>query len=525
MDKILSFVATKPWCGNLCALLLGGLLTLAFAPFEVFPFAVISLAGLLALWLNANRWRAFRLGWLFGVGLFSTGVYWIYISIHDIGNVPIAFSVLITAALIAFMALFPAYVGYFLSRFFPINTDLKIRFAFPAIWTLSEYLRCILFSGFPWLLVGYSQTYSPLKGMAPLFSVFGVTLAVAATSGLLVNAIIHYRRRQYFMAYLHLFAIAALWAASALLNLKVYTEPTGHPIKVSLVQGNIAQTIKWSPEHINLSLERYADMTESLWGNGNLIIWPEAAVPVPLQNAEDYVNKLDEKAQQSNSHLFIGIPIRSNDGEGYYNAIATLGDTHQVYLKRHLVPFGEYVPVPGMFARFFDFLQVPLADMMSGKAKQPLLTVGDVKILPAICYEITYPELMLSSDSKIGLLLTVTNDAWFGKSIAQAQHLQMAAMRAIEYQRPLLFASNDGITAIIGPDGVIQKAAPTHQAYVLQGEVQPRTGITPWMASGSNPILLFIFLLIFIASRSQRKARKKAAAQMIDVNEEGLKQT
>jgi apolipoprotein N-acyltransferase len=514
----------KTWRANLCALLLGGMLTLAFAPFEVFPFAVLSLAGLLGLWLNTDRWRAFRLGWLFGVGLFSTGVYWIYISVHDVGDVPVVFSLIITGALIAVMALYPAFVGYCLSRFFPSTTNLKLRYAFPALWTLGEYLRGSLFSGFPWLLVGYSQTYSPLKGWAPLFSVFGVSLLVAFTSGLLVNVILKLHRKQFYAAYINAFLIFLVWMAGAMFNLQVYTQAEGVPIKVSLVQGNIPQRMKWSPEHVHESLATYANMTESLWGKGKLIIWPEAAVPLPLQSAQGYIEALDTKAKQTGTDLFIGIPIQTPEGNGYYNAIATLGNSHQVYLKRQLVPFGEYVPVPGVFAKFFDFLHVPLASMMSGSTGHKPLMLGDVKILPAICYEIAYPELMRSSDSKIGLLLTVTNDAWFGESIAQAQHLQMAAMRAIEYQRPLLFVSNDGITAIISANGIIQQAAPTHQAYVLQGQVQPKTGMTPWMATGLNPLILFIIMMLFFARRSEHAARKMAQ-QSIIITEKGLPQS
>lgn len=524
MTNFLSFVTAKAWRVNLCAVLLGALLTLAFAPFEVFPFAVLSLAGLLALWINTDRWRAFRLGWLFGVGLFSTGTYWTYISIHDIGDVPAVFAALISGALIAGMALYPALVGYCLSRFFPTHTNMKLRYAFPVLWTLGEYLRSTFLSGFPWLLVGYSQTYSPLKGWAPLFSVFGVTFLVALTSGALVNAVLKFRESQFFGAYLNLMTITLIWIAGALLNLHAYTQPEGNPIKVGLVQGNIAQTIKWSPEHVNLSLDTYANLTEPLWGKNKLIIWPEAAVPLSLQSAEDYIQMLEEKAKQTGTTLFLGIPIQSSDGSGYYNAIATLGDSRQFYLKRHLVPFGEYVPVPGVFAKFFDFLHVPLASMMSGNPVQKPLILGDISILTSICYEIAYPELMRYNDKSIGILLTITNDAWFGKSIAQAQHLQMAAMRAIEFQRPLLFASNDGITAIIGPDGNIQKAAPTHQPYVLEGQVQPLVGLTPWMVTGLSPLMLFMLIMLFIATRAEKRAYK-LIKQSIETTQKGLTQT
>jgi len=523
MINFFSFVTAKPWRANLCAMALGAMLTLAFAPFQVFPLAILSLAGLLTLWLNTDRWRAFRLGWWFGIGLFTTGTYWTYISIHDIGDVPVAFSVIISGALIAFMATYPAFVGYCLNRFYPTNTDIKLRFVFPAIWTLSEWLRSNVLSGFPWLLVGYSQTVSPLKAWAPIFSVYGVTFVVALISGTLVNAFFKYRRSEYFQLYVNLMFIAAIWVASAYFAHRTYTQPEGQPIKVSLVQGNIPQTLKWSPEHVSLSLDTYAELTEPLWGKSKLIIWPEAAVPLSLQNAQNFIQMLDEKAKKSGANLYLGIPIQASDGEGYYNAIATLGDKHQAYFKRRLVPFGEFIPVPGIFSQFFDFLHVPLASMMSGKGQQDPFTLGKVEILPSICYEIAYAELMFTRNKNIGVLLTVTNDAWFGKSIAQAQHLQMGVMRALELQRPLLFASNDGITAIIDPDGTVQKAAPTHQAYVLQGQVQPMVGLTPWMMTGLDPLTMYMLFLLFLARRAEKKANKQQPP--IQTTEKGLPQT
>ncbi len=484
---------------NVLATLLGISLAFAFAPYEIFPLAFIAPAGLLALWLNASPLRAFRLGFLFGVGLFGAGIYWIFYSIHYMGDVPSWIAFIITAGLIAILALFPASVGYLLNRYFPITNDSKILCAFPAIWVIIEWIRSWIFTGFAWLFLGYSQTNSPLKGYAPILSVYGVSLAVVVTSALIVNSVIYFRRKNFQTFYFNLFAIIVIWLAGSLLNLIPWTNISGKALTINLVQGNIPQELKWSPDHIQLSLDRYKDLTEPLWGKSDFIIWPEAAVPMPLAEATSFIELLDKKAKESGTSLILGIPVEADDGKNYHNAVITLGKTQQSYYKRRLVPFGEYVPFERISSYIFNFLGVPISNLTPGKWGQDPMLIDGTKILTSICYEITYPELTKSNDRDIGFILTVTNDAWFGESSAQAQHLQMAEMRAIELKRPVVFVSNDGITAIVNADGNIQAAVPPHQIAVLKGTVQPMSGLTPWMRNGMN-LILFILLCLFITA-------------------------
>lgn len=481
---------------NLAAILLGVSLAFAFAPYEIFPLAVIAPAGLLILLANASPKHAFWLGYLFGIGLFGTGVSWIYNSIHLFGDVPAWLSTMITAGFAGILALFPAAACYFTSRLSPAPTQAKWVFIFPSVWVFSEWFRSWMFTGFPWLFLGYSQTNSPLRGIAPFFSVYGVSLAVAMTSGLGVNACQWFKKKDYQRGYLNLMAIMTLWTAAGLLNLIAWTTPAGKPLEVSLVQGNIPQELKWSPEHLQLSFDRYASMTAPLWGQDKIIIWPEAAIPMTLQDAEPFINALDAKAAATGSHVILGIPIQTPEKNGYYNALVSVGAYRNTYVKRRLVPFGEYIPFQQVFAYVFNYLNIPMSDMAPGEMSQPPLIINHIKIQPSICYEIAFPELTRFTDSDIGLLLTVTNDAWFGKSSAQAQHLQMAQMRAIELGRPVLFVGNDGITAIINQDGKIDAAAPAYQGYVLNGKIQPYTGTTPWMNIGIDP--LFFLLISFI---------------------------
>lgn len=487
------------------AVLLGIALTFAFAPYEVFPLAVVAPAGLIALLLNATPKRAFWLGFLFGIGLFGAGVYWVFNSIHDIGGVPAALAIFITAGMVGILSLYPALVCSTTNRYFPLNNTSKLVCAFPAIWVAGEILRGRLFTGFPWLFIGYSQTNSPLKGFAPLLSVYGVTLFTLITSALIVNTILKYKQKEYKGIYFSLLAIVTIWTAGGLFSLIPWTKPQGNTISVGLVQGNIPQLLKWSPEHIQLSFDRYLQLSEPLWGKDKIIIWPEAAIPVPLNYAQRFIYDMDAKAKRTGTALIMGIPVHAQNSNGYYNAVIALGNDQRAYHKRQLVPFGEYTPLSDYFSKALDFMNLPMSSDVPGKYVQDPFIVNNTKILISVCYEVAFPELMHTADKTIGFLLTVTNDAWFGRSNAQAQHLQMAAMRAIELARPAVFVSNDGITAIISPDGKIAEAAPTHIPTVLTGTVQPMFGLTPWMRNGLDPVSFILLCLIFFAVRDKKK--------------------
>lgn len=519
----LTFMKTlKNWLPNAAAVLLGALLTFAFAPFEIFPFAVLAPAGLIALWLNASPRQAFMRGFLFGMGLFGAGVYWIYISIHLFGDIPPPLAALLTTGFVAVLALYPALVGYWVNRYFPYNNLSKLLCAYPAFWVFSEWLRCWLFTGFPWLLLGYSQTNSPLRGFAPILSVHGVSLAVIMTSALVVNAVQSGKQRRYQPMYFSLFAITAIWVAGGLLNLVPWTKPNGKTVQVSLVQGNIPQSIKWVPEHLQLSFDRYKALTEPLLSKDRLIIWPESAIPLPLQDAASFITTLDNKAKAAGASVILGIPQQERMSNGYFNSVIAVGEHHGAYAKRLLVPFGEYVPFSEYISSIFNALNVPMPDLVRGEYVQPPLSIGDLKILTSICYEIAFPELVRTNDPAISFMLTVTNDAWFGHSAAQPQHLQMAKMRALEMARPVVFVSNDGITAIIDADGQVQAAAPDHQVYVLNGQVQPTFGLTPWMRNGIDP-MLFILLCLYIAAMfAKRKSMLAERAALQEPNHDDL---
>lgn len=486
--------------------LLGVALMLSFAPFEIFPFAILAPVVFFYFMQQASLKKSFWLGYSLGLGLFGSGVYWVYISIYEFGHAPLPIAILLTIALVALLALFPGVSVYCTQRLFKYDTPQKWIFGFPAIWVIVEWLRSLLFTGFPWLLLGYSQNHTPLKGYAPIFSVYGVSLAVLMSSGLLFTAYQAHQQKNIQKAYTYFFAFISIWVMGSLLSFIPWTTPSKEPVSVSLVQGNIEQTLKWSSEHLQLSLDRYKELTLPLLQKDHIVIWPEAAIPLPLQSAEEFINEMQEAAIKNKATLILGIPIEAREKNGYFNAIITLGNSRQVYLKRRLVPFGEYIPLPRWSSFIMQWLDIPMSNTLPGDLWQKPIQAGPLVLLSALCYEIAFPELNRTLDPKINAILTLTNDAWFGDSSAKAQHLQMASMRAIELARPLFFVSNDGITAILTAEGNIQASAPPNKTTVLSDRLFLRTGMTPWMTNGIDPLLFILLIFIYHTYRRSKQS-------------------
>jgi apolipoprotein N-acyltransferase len=361
------------WLEYLAALGAGALAPLAFAPFHLFVLSILSLSLLFVLWLRAEPRRALWLGWLFGLGMFAIGASWVYISIEQFGGVGLPLAVVITAVFVAAMALYPAFVGYLGVRFLCRSASLALLAGFPALWVLGEWVRGWFLSGFPWLNLGYSQVDAPLGGLAPVLGVYGVSWAAASTSGLLALTLVGSPRARV-MAVL---GILGLWLAGAALDSRAWTEPAGAPVRVALLQGNVEQRIKWAPEERRRTVEIYTRLTRSHW-HTDLIVWPETAVPMFLHQAqEDFLGDLVGEAQEHHTDLLVGIPILDAQGGHYYNGMVSLGATPGAYRKRHLVPFGEYLPLQSLLGRVLDFLEIPMSDFSAGsREKKGLLLVA-----------------------------------------------------------------------------------------------------------------------------------------------------
>ncbi len=496
-DQAFSLFSRAGWRGDLLALLAGLLMPLAYAPFNLYPFAVLLPALLFVTWLDVLPGRAFVRGLLFGAAMFGAGTTWMYISIHHFGHVNVPLSLFILALLVMIMALFYALLGYLFVRFFhPLSLLLKLVIVLPAAWVFLEWVRGWFMTGFPWLNLGYSQTDSLLNGLAPVLGVYGVSWAVALSAGLLLLAVL---KRSWFAG----LAFIALWFSAALASQINWTSPVGEPIKVSLIQGNIAQDEKWLAEMRIPTIERYSRLTRENW-QSDLIVWPESALPDFRYRVLDVLEELGDEAKTNNSLLLIGVLSVQMEPVRYYNSVVGLGVTEGIYHKQHLVPFTEYLPMKSLLSDIVDFMDVPMSDFSSGDHDQVLMEVNGHKIGISICYEAVFGEELIAGLPAASILVNVSNDGWFGESIGPHQHLQIIRMRALETGRPVLRSTNTGISVIISPDGKIQSASPQFEVHVLTDEVQPMQGMTPYVRWGNWMVvsLVSIFLLFaFIISR------------------------
>ena len=493
----------------IAALLLGAASVLAYAPIGWFPLIWLTLSGLFALLdLSANEHRSARQGALigaaFGFGLFITGVSWVYVSLSTFGGMPAPLAGLATFLFCCLMSAYPALVGALFVRFSPTIWWQRGLF-FAVLWVLGEWLRSWIFTGFPWLAVGYSQAPpSPLAGFAPVLGVYSLSLVSA-----LVAAMIHETLRRCFVrasdphtrwrACVPLLAAVLLITSGALLRNQKWTSPQGAPLSVALLQGNVAQDLKWRPEKFSESLRTYYRL--ALENPAQLTVLPETALPAFLhQVPTEYLDELKKLAERQQGDMLFGIAL--GDSAGYANGAVSIGTSReQRYSKSHLVPFGEFVP-PG-FSWFLSLANIPMSNFTPGAAKQAPLEIAGQKIAVNICYEDAFGEEIIRVLPEATLLVNLSNVAWFGDSLAPAQHLQIARLRALETGRMMLRATNTGMTAIIGVDGQVQGVLAPFTQAALRGEVQAYIGSTPYVRWGNWPVILIsLLLLAFLVRRN-----------------------
>ncbi|WP_342594696.1 apolipoprotein N-acyltransferase [Salinicola lusitanus] len=474
--------ARRPWPGYLAALVAGGFSTLSFAPFHLWWLGPIAVA---LMYLGQHRLsvgQAALRGWLFGVGLFGTGTSWVYVSIHDYGYTGVPLALFLTALFVATLALFHAFVFGLYRRF----TAPRLAFlSFAGVWVLGEAFRSWAFTGFPWLLLGSAQVDSPLAPWAPVGGVYLLSLIVALTGTLLVEFC---RRRWWAIA-----PIALLWLAPLALPGQ-WTAPAADPLRVALLQGNLPQLSKWSAEGQRNAVNTYTRMTRQQPDDVDIIVWPETALPMFERQARLFMARLQSTLPPQTS-LLTGIVQRDEAGR-YYNAITGVGDVRGEYRKSHLVPFGEFLPLDFLLRGIIDFFDLPMSDFAAGADSQPPILTHGVAIGSAICYEIVYPDLVAERARDANVLLTVSNDTWFGRSIGPLQHLQMARLRALENGRYVVRATSNGVTAIIDDQGHLRERAPQFEAASVVGEIVPMTGLTPFTRTGSWPTWLLSLLLL-----------------------------
>ncbi len=481
------------------ALIIGAITVSGFAPDILFFLPLLTLVVLFLLWSRASsRKAAAYTGFAFGLGFFGAGVSWVYVSIHEFGGMPMPLAVVATFLFCLVLALFPATAGLFQAGPGGL-TRRRALLLIPAVWVLMEWVRGWLFTGFPWLTMGYSQAVaSPLAGFAPLSGVYGVSLASVMFSGalaLLADARLH-RRGGADMIFPGMIILVLAVAGFALKQVE-WVKPLGAPVTVSLLQGNIPQEMKWREDKAKATLDTYMAMT--LASSGRLIVLPETALPMLLQNLPlSYLEMLSGRAHETGGDVLVGVPERTESGE-YFNSVLSLGSSPvQVYRKVHLVPFGEFIPFKPLFGWIVHVLHIPLSDFTRGETIQPPLQVAGQKVAMAICYEDVFGEELINQLPAASLLVNVSNDAWFGDTIAPWQHLQISQMRALETGRYMLRATNTGITAIINQRGEVLKRAPEFTTARLEGEAQGFAGATPYVRFGNFPVLGLMVLLLAV---------------------------
>jgi apolipoprotein N-acyltransferase len=502
------------------ALALGASTALSFAPYSIWIIYPIAMA--LALWQSQSlSTKASFYYWLsFGFGCFAVGISWVHVSMDTFGGLPLAASIGLMALLALYLALYPALVGFALAWLTKARSrDGEAKFSlwrnlalFPALWTLTEWARGWVMTGFPWLWAGYSQTQGPLKPLASIIGALGLSFVLAMLAGALALCL---TKRYKSLLILLPLTVLSVWAVPKLSDI----HPTGESVKVALVQGNIPQSMKWEPEALWPTLLKYMDLSREHL-DADIIIWPAAAVPAPESMVQDFLDNANKVANLNHTSIITGIISHQNNE--FYNSLIVLGNHNQKqqetpdyegngsnqFKKHHLLPIGEFVPFEALLRPIAPFFNLPMSSFARGEYRQPNLTALGHKIAPAICYEIAFPEQLRDSvDIDTDLLLTVSNDAWFGTSNGPLQHMEMAQMRSIELGRPLVRATNNGVTAVVDEKGNITASLPQFETAVLSATIPLVTGQTWFAKIGQMPLLLLCGLLVLLSLGRRVKAQ------------------
>ena len=480
----------------IAVLLLGAFTVLGFAPFYLFPIPVITLAFLFCCWRKCvSSMQAALLGFSFGMGMFGAGVTWIYVSLHDFGGMPMPIAALALLLLCAYLSVFPALTGW-LSTKLRITHSVLWLMVVASLWMLSEWLRGTLFTGFPWLALGYSQApLSPLAGFAPIIGVYGISLVLVSSAVLLFL----WLERGGVRAWHYLLPLVVIWLGGFSLQQVDWVKPEGEPVTISLLQGNIAQDLKWREDHVITTMETYARLV--LESNSRLIVTPEISIPLFKDMVPPtYLTHLAAHAQGNNGDVLIGLAEHApNSHDEYYNTMFSFGvSPNQSYRKHHLVPFGEFIPLKPVFGWIINVLEIPLSDFSRGHINQQPMDLAGQRVAVNICYEDVFGEEIINQLPQASLLVNVSNDAWFGRSIGPKQHLQISQMRALETGRYMLRATNTGVTAIINQRGEILQEIDVFVTAALHGTAQGYAGATPYVRFGNSLALTLAGLALLI---------------------------
>lgn len=511
-------VKLKALLPYLALILAGGLTTLAFSPYTLWWLPLFTQA-LLVLFLQraVSTKQACLLGFSYGLGWFGVGISWVHVSIDQFGGLPLAGSLGLMALLVSYLALYPMFAS---GLSFKLRKAGLMPLLFAACWTLAEWLRSVLLTGFPWLSLGYSQTSAGLKDLAPLIGETGISFVLAFSAAALAQLA---QQQKPVKRYSYVIIAGIIFALSPQMRAFKGWQQTGETLSVLLVQGNIKQELRWAPEQEWPTMLKYMDLTRPHFQT-DLVIWPEAAIPQLEPLAESYLDNLNRAALYANTAVISGILDYNFKTQQTWNNLIVLGKRYpdakdgdyfyghgNRYSKHHLLPVGEFVPMEDWLRKLAPIFDLPMSSFTRGSYVQPNLVANGYHLLPAICFEIAFPaQIAANMTADTQLLLTVSNDAWFADSIGPLQHMQIAQMRALEFGKPLLRATNNGVTASVNASGEISKVAPQFTEAVLADTIQLTKGSTPYSRVGDYPLqLLCAILLLFGAGRCYLLRRKR----------------
>ncbi len=488
----------------LLAAFAGILNTLSFAPFNWWPLGLVSFAILFGVWLVCSTRGALWCGFAFGVAMFGVGTSWVYISIHTYGGMNAIVAGLVVFAGICFISVFPMFCGWLQSLFSSWNAALRLLIIMPVCWIFVEWLRSWMFTGFPWLSTGYAWLDTPLSNYAPIGGVYLVGLIVLLSAGLIASIV---RRFSVATGMVGLLLIG-VWTGGAMLNQTAWTRAEGEPVSVAIIQNNVLITQKWDSALTGRIISDYLSKSQQ-HQDVDLIVWPEAAVP-------EYTSRLADgfwsELRTHPADFIFGVLYQDEtDGqENDYNSVVAVTDEQvMIYRKRHLVPFGEYLPLRGILGGLVEMVSIPMSDFSAWKQPQSPLVAAGNKFAVTICFEDIFPSESKDQVALAGALVNISEDIWFGDSLAPHQRLQIARFRARESERPMLRSSNNGLSSLINWKGGIEDYAPQFVQQVLKGSIQPRTGATPYTVFGDKPALALMALLLLCAFIARSFVRKR----------------
>lgn len=495
------------------ALVAGGVYPLAFAPFHWFPLLFVSVA---VFWWLLNRasihWAL--LAWVYGLGKYGVGVSWIYVSIHQYGGAPPLLAGLLVCSFVAIMALFCLPIGWFVGALKTSGKPLgrvALAMGFMTSWLLMEWLLTWFLTGFPWLFAGHAMLGTPLQGFAPVFGALGVSL-VAVVASLLLQVVADKTQIGAHRGYA-VGGVLLLAGLGMALNSVSWVTSQGR-YDAALVQGNIDQAIKWDQDQRFVNVQTHMALSAAHW-DADVLIWPEAALTLFGRDARQATDALHGQARSSQTNVIVGMPdVQRQTGEEaqFFNTVQAFGLADGRFAKRHLVPFGEYVPLQDYLRGLIEFFDLPMSVASPGPRQQSNIRLqlagipSPVEVASGICYEIAYGDTLRRQAATSGLLLTVSNDTWFGGSIGPHQHMQIAQMRALENGRWLLRATNSGLTGIVSERGEITAQLPQFEPAVLRAEFAVMLGTTPYGYLGNWPVLgVVLIMLLLILGRLRRE--------------------